>query len=255
MKKIKRKKRIGLALGGGAVLGAAHIGVLKALEEFNISISCIAGTSIGAFISTLAAFNKSWKEINKIALDLNWFDISQISLSQKGLLSNKKFKNILLNTIGDKDFKQSHIPLSMIATDISSGEKVILKEGKISSAVMASTCLPGIFTPVEINNRSLVDGGIVENVPVTPLKEMHADYIIAVDLINRYSSKKPENIVNILLNSFYFTIITATELQTKEADLIIEPDLTRFNMVDTHQVTDLIEAGYSEAVRMLQKVV
>ena len=242
-----------MALGGGAVLGAAHIGVLRALEEFNISVDCVAGTSIGAFIAAFVAFNKHWNEIKEIVQDLNWLDVSHISFSQKGLLSNKKLGRVIINTIGDMNFGQSNIPAAMIATDISNGEKVILKEGKISDAVMASTCIPGIFTPVKINKRLLVDGGIVENVPISPLKEIGAHFIIAVDLMTGYSHKRPENIIKIL-NTFYFTIMNVTKLQTKEADLIIKPDLTDFNMVDTHQVTDLIETGYYEARKMLEEI-
>ena len=180
MKKLKKNRKIGLALGGGAVLGAAHVGVLRALEEFDISINCVAGTSIGAFISAFFAFNKHWTEIKEITLDLNWLDISALSLSKMGLLSNEKLGKLITEHIGDVNFAKADIPIAMISTDISNGEKIILKEGKVADAVMASTCIPGIFIPLEIGNKLLVDGGIVENVPITPLKEMGADFVIGV---------------------------------------------------------------------------
>ena len=254
MKKLKKNRKIGLALGGGAVLGAAHVGVLRALEEFDISINCVTGTSIGAFISAFFAFNKHWTEIKEITLDLNWLDISALSLSKMGLLSNEKLGKLITEHIGDVNFAKVDIPIAMISTDISNGEKIILKEGKVADAVMASTCIPGIFIPLEIGNKLLVDGGIVENVPITPLKEMGADFIIAVDLNAEYSHKKPEGIVEVLLNTYDFTIMTATKLQTEEADVLIKPDLSSFNMVDTNQTADLIEQGYLEAKKLFNRI-
>jgi len=251
-KKLGNNKNIGLALGGGAVLGAAHIGVLRALNEFNISISYIAGTSIGAFVAAFYAFGKSCEEIREMTKDLNWLDVSEISLSRYGLLSNKKLGEVITEGIGDVDFDQAAVPLAMIATDIATGEKVILREGRVSTAAMASTCLPGIFRPVEIDERLLVDGGIVENVPITPLQEMGADVIIAVDLLAKRTYKKPENIIEVLVNTFNYTLIAATKVQTEAADILIQPDVSSFNMINTNQVNDLIEAGYAEAKTMLE---
>ncbi|WP_352396961.1 patatin-like phospholipase family protein, partial [Aminobacterium colombiense] len=143
MRIFRRKKKIGLALGGGAVLGAAHIGVLKAIEEFNLPISYIAGTSIGAIISAFYAFGKNWEEMAILLKGLNWLDISRISLSQFGLLSNKKLGKLITDNLGDVSFDEACIPLAMIATDITSGEKVVLKSGNVAAAVMASSCIPG----------------------------------------------------------------------------------------------------------------
>lgn len=254
MKKYGENKKIGLALGGGAVLGAAHIGVLKALEKSDISISYVAGTSIGALISAFLAFGKGWEEIREVVKDLNWLDISGISLSQFGLLSNKKLGRIIIENLGDVSFDEALIPLAMVATDISTGEKVVLKTGSVATAVMASTCIPGIFVPVEINGKILVDGGIVENVPVTTLKDMGADQIIGVDLNSKHTRKKPRNIIEVLLRSFDFTLKTATKLQTEQADILIEPDLSSFNMVDVDQMDDLIETGYQEANLVLHEI-
>ncbi|MBN2424154.1 MAG: patatin-like phospholipase family protein [Calditrichaceae bacterium] len=254
-KKYRKNKKLGLALGGGAVLGAAHIGVLKAFEESDLTISYITGTSIGALIAAFCAFNKSSSEIEKIAKDINWPDISSISLSQFGLLSNEKLGKLIIENIGNVNIEDAAIPLSVIATDIANGQKVILKKGKLKEAVMASACIPGIFIPVEIDNKLLVDGGIVENVPTITLKNMGADYIVGVDLNAGNSHKKPDNIIEVLLNTFDFTIMTATKLQTAKANIIIKPGLSAFNMIDTDQVPDLIDAGYQEAVKVIRKMV
>jgi NTE family protein len=254
IKKIRKSKKIGLALGGGVVLGAAHIGVLKAFEKYNISVSCIAGTSIGALVSAFYAFGRGWEEIYELAKDLKWLDVSGVTLSQYGLLSNKKLGRLITENLGDVAFDEADIPLAVIATDITSGEKVVLNQGKVAPAVMASACIPGIFIPVEINDRLLVDGGLVENVPVSPLKHMGADLIISVDVNSEYKRKKPKNIIEVLLRSFDLSIKTATALQTEKTGILIKPDLSAFNMVDIDQTDDLIEAGYLAANKILGKV-
>ena len=249
-----KNKKIGLALGGGAVLGAAHIGVLKALEELKIPIDYIAGTSIGAFVAAFYAFDKTWKEIEEIALKLKWIDISGLSLSQYGLLSNEKLGELIIEYIGDKKFEQSFIPMAMVATDISNGKKVVLKKGSVAEAAMASTAIPGIFKPLEIDGKLLVDGGIVENVPIRTLKDMGADYIIGVDLNAKHSYNKPNNIVDVMVNSFHFTLQASAKLQTKDADLLIQPDLSSFNRSDMDQVEALIEKGYKSSINKLKDV-
>jgi len=249
---MRKKKKIGLALGGGAVLGAAHIGVLKAIEELGIQVEFLAGTSIGAFVASFYAFDKPWEEIEKIALELRWIDISGLSLSQYGLLSNEKLGELITKHIGNKKFKDASLPLAMIATDISNGKKVVLKEGSVADAAMASTSIPGIFQPVKINKKMLVDGGIVENVPIYTLKDMGAGYIIGVDLNAKHAYKKPDNIIDVMVNSFHFTLQASAKIQTREADLLIQPDLSSFNRSDMDQVEDLIEKGYQESITKLK---
>ncbi|MDK2977259.1 MAG: hypothetical protein PWP06_1734 [Candidatus Marinimicrobia bacterium] len=247
----KRKKSIGLALGGGAVLGAAHVGVLRALKEHDITVDFVSGTSIGAFVAAFVAAGKSWEEIEEIARKLKWLDVSGIALSQMGLLSNKKMGKLLKETLGDITFEKAQIPAAMIATDIVNGEKVILKEGDMASAVMASTSIPGIFTPVKREGRLLVDGGVLENVPITPLQDFGADRIIAVDLTSHHHVEEPDNIVEVLLNTFDFMITNATKTYTDQAHILITPDLSGASRVDTDQTPELIEIGYEAAQRVL----
>ncbi len=253
METIGKDTKVGLALGGGGVLGAAHIGVLKAVEELDIPIHYIAGTSIGALISALYAFGYNWQAIETITEDLNWLNASELSLSQFGILSNDKIGELITKNIGEATFVQADIPLAMIATDIYNGEKVILQEGSVSRAVMASTCVPGLFNPIEVNNKILVDGGIVENVPISPLQEMGAEYLIGVALGTGSAREKPENIIDVLLRSFYFSIEAATKLHTKKAHLLIQPDLASFNLISTQQTPALINVGYKEAKKEFQK--
>lgn len=251
---MENKKKIGLALGGGAVFGAAHIGVLKALDEKGIKIDYISGTSIGAFVAALFAFGYKWNQIETLALNLRWLDISSVTLSQYGLLSNSKLGDYITEHIGKKDFTEADIPLSMIGTDISCGAKVVLNKGDVSTAVMASSCIPGAFKPVERDDLMLVDGGITENVPVSPLIEQGADYIIAVDLNTNLKPARPANILEVIINSFHYTIMSATKIQTIDTDLMIRPDLSSFNRIDTGQVKDLMQIGYETAIKDLEKI-
>lgn len=251
--KINKNKKIGLALGGGAVLGAAHVGVLRSLEELDIPIHAIAGTSIGAFVAALYAFGKKWRDIKEIAVDLDWLDVSKMSLSKFGLLSNEKICSRTKELLGDVRFKDAPVPLAMVSCDISRGEKVVFTEGDIATAVMASTCVPAVFVPVESDDKLLVDGGIIENVPISPLKEMNLDVIIGVDLNAQHTYKKPNNILDIVLNAIDITLLNATKLQTKEADILITPDLSEFNLIDTDQVNNLIAKGYQDSKPILSE--
>ncbi len=217
----------GLALGGGAVLGAAHVGVLKALHEHKVEVNCITGTSIGALVGAFYAFGKSVDEIESVAAELSWLDVTSFSLTKYGLLSNKSLGKLITDHLG-----------------IATGEKVVIKEGPVAEAVMASTCLPGIFKPVRWGERFLVDGGIVENVPVMTLRELGATRTIGVDLNAKQGSSSPKNILEVITNSFHFLIKSTTRMQVQDCDLLIEPDLSKFNMVDTRKTKKLIGQGY-----------
>lgn len=247
-----RKNKTGLALGGGAVLGAAHVGVLKYLSEKQIKIDAITGTSIGAFVASLYAFGKSPDEIEDIARELKWMDISRLSLSQHGLLSNKKLGETLQDVLGDVNIEDAEIPLAMIATNIASGEKVILEKGPLATAVMASTCIPGVFIPVETDGQMLVDGGVIENVPISAL-DGKAGKIIAVDLVYNRSFRKPDNIIEVIMNTFDFTMRNATRQYLDKADILITPDLSEFNPVDPKHTPELILKGYEAAVAEFAK--
>ena len=247
-------KKIGLALGGGAILGAAHIGVLRALEERKIQVGCIAGTSIGAFIAALYAFGVSPNDIREKVSDLNWLDAAGFSFSKYGLLSNEKLGNTLKKTLGDVNFEDAEIPLAVVTTDIGACRKVVLNEGSVAEAVMASSCIPGIFIPVEIGDKFLVDGGLVENVPISPLKKMGANIIIGVDINANRKYRKPEDLIDVLTNALDLAIDNATRIQTDEADILIAPELGAYNRTDVRKVHDLVKEGNNTASAILNEI-
>ena len=249
MNSTHKGRKLGLALGGGATLGAAHIGVLKALEEMSIDLHCVSGTSIGAYIGALYAFGVSPADIEKEIRGLNWLDVSGLSLQKIkfGLLTNDKLGKSLENRLGSAQIADSKLPLAIVATDIASGKKVVLTEGAVSQAVMASTAVPGIFAPVEIDDQILVDGGLVENVPISPLQELGADLTIGVDLGAHQSFRKPDDIIDVLVNSIDIAIDNATRLQTSKADIVISPELGAYSRTDSTQISELIDEGYKAA--------
>lgn len=242
----------GLALGGGAVLGSAHIGVLRALKEKNIDIKAVSGTSIGALIGALFAFGKTPDEIEELAVNMDWLDISGFSLSKMGLMSNKMLGDLLIDQLGEVDIRDAKIPLAIMATNIETGEKVVLRKGPVHKAVMASTCLPGIFIPIDWNKTLLIDGGVVENVPISPLKEMGIKPIIGVDLNSGRKYQRPKDMLEVMTNALEMAINTAAKEQTKDADFVIKPELTGFSKVSNENAKKLIEEGYKSAHEMLQ---
>jgi NTE family protein len=252
MKK-KKFKKLGVALGGGAALGAAHVGVMKAFKELDIKPEFISGTSIGAFVAAHIAFGTPIDKLQELALDLDWLDITGFRISKMGLLSNEKLGKTILDQIGKVNIEDSDFPLCMIATDIVTGKKVELKEGPLYKAVMASTCLPGVFTPVEWDDMLLVDGVLCENVPITPLREMGAKDIIGVDLTTNRKYKRPENIVDVLVNTFDIALDNMIKEQIEDKKtMLIQPALGAYSMAKMGEAEKLIEEGYRAAMEALQ---
>ncbi|MCM8757097.1 MAG: patatin-like phospholipase family protein [Candidatus Omnitrophica bacterium] len=245
------RARVGLALGGGAVLGAAHVGVLRAFEEEKVNIACLSGTSVGALVASLYAFGVSIRQLEETVRKLKWLDVSGVSLSRYGLLSNRPLGEIVKEILGPVKVEMAILPLAILATDISTGEKVVIHEGDLETAVMASAAVPGIFLPVEREGRWLMDGGLVENVPISPLSEMGATVRVGVNLTAKRNYRRPRNIIDLLTNTFDILVNTAASQQLVQADLTIEPDLAGYDYTNLSQVPTLIEEGYRAARKML----
>lgn len=248
----KKYRNPGLALGGGAAYGTAHIGVLKAIEELGIQPEFVSGTSIGSFVAALYAFGTPVEKIEEIGLNLDWLDVSGLKLSKLGLLSNERLGQVVLDHLGDVDIEDSKIPISIIATDICSGEKVVMNSGSLSEAIMASVCIPGLFIPVEMGEKLLVDGGLCENVPAETVKNMGAKDVIAVDLTTNRSYKCPDDIIDVLMTSFDIGLNNLINEQIDDKDiLLIQPELTAYNRADIEKSSELIDKGYDAAMAVL----
>ena len=249
------KTKIGLALGGGAAKGIAHVGVLRALEDTKIPISFIAGTSVGAIVAALYAFNVDVTKIGELARRLTLSKVTNFRLSKTGFFSTDSLRLLMLEYLGEANIEDAAIPLAIVTTDISSGEEVVLTKGSVAEAVCASSAIPGIYVPVTIEGRKLVDGGLLQNVPVLPLREMGAQFTIASHLYSVNSYSQPNHALDIIRNAFEIAINAHTNIQLEEADLIFAMDLSDFSLRDnTHRYDELFGIGYNTATEKLTKL-
>ncbi len=225
MSKIKRPK-IGLALGSGGARGLAHIGVIKILEENNIPIDFIAGSSMGAMIGGFYAVRKNIQILEKIALSTTWRQVFSMLLDpsfKQGLVSGKKVERFIREYINGKKFEDCQINFAALATDLETGEILVLDKGEMASAIRASISIPLIFKPVKINGRILVDGGLSAPVPVETVKNMGADIVIAVNLDKHYYKKSQKiNWYDIVDSSLNILRYYLAHSNVKGADIIIE---------------------------------
>ncbi len=248
------KQKLGLALSGGATRGLAHIGVLQALEEHGICPDYLSGTSIGAFAAALYAFGVPLKKMRAVGQGMTPLRVSKLKLSRYGLFSNEELGNLIRLEIGSALIEESPIPLAILATDIGTGDQVVLREGEVATAVMASSAVAGIYQPVRIRNRLLMDGGIMEDVPVSPLRPMGATSIVAVNLSAERKYRVPEDIIDILFNAFDIAIDENTKVQVKNADVLIEPRLFDFRRMDVSQIDELIAEGRRAALESIPRI-
>ncbi|MGW8185564.1 MAG: patatin-like phospholipase family protein [Candidatus Moraniibacteriota bacterium] len=245
-----KRPKIGLALGSGGPRGLAHIGVIKVLEENNIPIDFIAGSSIGAMVGGFYVATKDIKQVENIALGTNWKMILALMdpSFRQGLFGGKKVNNFIEDNIDKMDFKDLRIPLSVVATNFKNGDAVIINKGDVASAIRASISLPLVFKPVECDGKLLADGGLSLPVPVEVVRKMGADLVIAVNLDADYFGngnnekdklgfyKMAENSINILRHHL-------AHWNVKNADVVINPRVGNAHWGKFLDGKDIISAG------------
>jgi len=249
------RSKIGLALGGGAARGAVHIGVLKALEEQNIPLHAISGTSIGAAIAAFYAFGKSVDEIHAIAREISMGSVSGFTLKKKGFSTTERLQKLLVDVLGDVAIEDAKIPLAIVATNLLTGEKTIFTEGNLAKAVAASSAVPGLFVPVEIDGQEYVDGVLVENVPVSALKPLGANVIIAVNLSGGVNYPAAVSVIDVINNAFDIAINTKTQSQLRDANVVVDLDLRYYSRIDNREKTDeLVYLGYQATHHRMERI-
>ena len=252
---VKRKPRIGIALGGGAVRGAAHIGVLRVLEREGIRPDFVAGTSIGAIVGGAYAAGRSTDDLERLFSELDWFSLVRPTFKLKrSLLGTQKLGKLLRDRLGLTTFDALRIPFAAVTCDLHSGECVALTEGDVVPAIQASGALPGIFPPEEIDGRMLADGGIVENLPARVAREMGADLIIAVDLLPAgHGSKRPDSLFEIWHRSVYL-MVRANHPECGQACHTITPRIAEFSFTDFEEVRGLVRRGEEAAAESVAAI-
>ncbi|MDX9959188.1 MAG: patatin-like phospholipase family protein [Spirochaetia bacterium] len=241
-----KKKTFGLALGGGAARGFAHIGVLKALDEAGLKPAFVAGTSVGSLIGALYCAGLSWQEIWQEAEELDWPDLVKVTMPTMGLVNPDKLEALVDNLVKEKTIEELPVPFQAVAVDLVSGKEAILASGPVGRAVRASCSIPGIFTPLDDGKRLLSDGGIVNNLPARQVQQMGADYVVSVDLA--YSGwdqqKKPANLLEVLFAST-FIFMGNTGTQGRHAsNLLVVPELAGFGFHDMSRKQEMLDLGY-----------
>jgi NTE family protein len=246
---------IGIALGGGFARGMAHIGVLKVLEEEGIPVRVVAGTSVGALIGAAYCSGVSIEELEKVAHAVRFTTFARWTVSRYGFASNDRMVSFLTRTLKVKTFEELRIPLGVTATDFNSGEGVVFHSGSIIDPVRASCAYPGMFLPVEIRGRWLVDGMLSYPVPTRPLREMGADRVLAVHLKGQWSKNgAPRHLFDVIGQSFAIAQDQMSHLWRGAADIVVEPNVAGFAYDDFKRAGELIRAGEVAMRKVLPEV-
>jgi NTE family protein len=248
------RPRVGLALGGGFARGIAHIGVLRVLQQNEIPIDFIAGTSVGALIAATYASGTSLDEMERQGSQTTFYDFGRWTLSRMGMASNARLEDFLHKFTTAKFFSEMKVPLSIVAADLLSGESVHFTEGEIGPALRASCAYPGLFLPVEYRGRVLVDGFLTETVPAEAARDLGAEIVIGVHLEPGLLRSKPRNTIEVISRSFSIIQASAAQLWHEDVDVLIEPDVHHILWDEFAKTPQLVAAGEAATERALPKI-
>jgi len=248
---------VGLALSGGAARCIAQIGVLEVLEREGIRVTAISGTSGGSLVGAMYASGEvDVHEMQKMARAIKWRKVLKPTVPRMGLISSEKLYHFVREIIRDRTFEDLPIPLAVVASDLRSGEKVVLSSGCVARAVQASCSLPVIFTPTRINGRLLVDGGATSQLPVLTAREaLGSEFVIAVDVnCNNLESVKLKNIFQIGVHFVSLFARRNAMLEKRYADVVIEVDSHGISLYDLDKARVLIERGRIAAEKKIDEI-
>ena len=284
----QKKPKIGVVLSGGGAKGLAHIGVLKVLEEAGVKVDYIGGTSMGAIIGGLYAsgynarqldsifsvvdsdallqdyiprtsknfFEKRNDEVYALTLPFNKFRVGVPTALSKGLYNYNLLSRLTSHVRYERDFSKLPIPFVCIATDIETGEEIILKEGVLPQAILASGAFPSLYAPVEINGRLLIDGGVTNNYPIEEVRKMGADIIIGVDVQDGLKDRNSlGGASGVLVQITNFNMIEKMEAKRQQTDIYIKPDIKGFSVISFDQGSEIITKGEEAAFAVYEDLV
>lgn len=238
-------KTIGIALGGGSARGFAHIGVLQALDEAKVPIGVVAGTSAGSLVGAFYAAGFSPWKMQEVALKVKDIDVADLSSgNRRGMTGGAALKRLINGFLENQPIEKMQRRFAAVATDLATGEKVVIQRGDVGSAVVASCSIPGVFIPSMVDGRELVDGGLTSPVPVAVARQLGADMVIAVDVGGRPTAKPRSGLYEIILQSFEIMGRSLAHLEGKSANMLIQPKTDEFDSSDFSARKEMIEAGY-----------
>ncbi|AGB41375.1 putative esterase of the alpha-beta hydrolase superfamily [Halobacteroides halobius DSM 5150] len=247
--------KIGLALGAGSARGIAHIGVLKALQEEGIAIDYLAGASIGSVVGGFYAAGSDLHMLERLAIHLEWDHFTDITVSKQGLVAGNKVKEFFQLLTKGKTFADLNLPFSAVAADIEKGEEVVIKEGLVADALRASMSIPGIYIPYELEGKKLVDGAVLNRVPVSAVKEEGADIAIGVEVsYNLVRSYNVNTIFDVIMSSIDIMQQEIAQHKNVEADILIVPEVGHIASTDLSQAQECIQLGYQAAKEKIPEI-
>jgi len=244
MSKVRKSKQLGVALGGGAARSLTSIGVLRVLEEEGIAVAAIAASSGGAIIGASYAGGYPLEKLEELAGPLTWRGITRFAFSRRGLLSLDGLESLIRDLVPVERFEDLSIPLKVIATDLDSGERVVISTGDLVSALLASCAIPGVFLPVEREGRLLVDGGVSCNVPADVVRDLGCRVVLAVDAtagIRRLG--EPYNLLQVIVQSVYSMSRHLAKHHLNHADVVVAPEMKGIGWEDLERSREVIEFG------------
>lgn len=243
--------KIGLALGGGAARGFAHIGVIKALEAQGIVPDIVVGTSAGSLVAALYAAGNNGFALHKMALEMDEATISDWSVplfaKATGVLKGEALQNYVNKAVNNQPIEKLRIPFGAVATDLNNGRPILFRRGNTGAAVRASSAVPGVFQPVKVGEHSYVDGGLVSPVPVRFAREMGADFVIAVNISAQPDAQPANSTLDVLLQTFAIMGQSINHYELREADVVIQPRLGTMKGSDFPGRNNAILAGEQAA--------
>jgi NTE family protein len=241
----KRPPKIGLALGGGAARGFAHVGVIAALEEAGIKVDYVVGTSAGALVGSIYASGRNAAQLQEVALKMEEAEITDwtLPLFNRGILRGQALSDYVNRQVNNKLIESLPVPFGVVATDLKSGQGVLFQRGDTGLAVRASSAVPSIFTPVNIGGREYVDGGLVAPVPVRYAKQMGAELVIAVDISAAPEGNNSDGTIAVLLQTFAIMGKSINEFALQGADVVVRPELVGVKGGDFTAKRRAIDAG------------
>jgi NTE family protein len=250
----QRPPRLGLALGGGAARGFAHIGVIQVLEEAGIRPDLVVGTSAGSLVAALYAHGRTGTELAALALTMDEGAITDWAFPSRGLIRGEALARYVREQTGGRPIEQMPMPLGIVATDLGSGAGVLFRRGDPGTAVRASSAVPAVFQPVRIGEREYVDGGLVSPVPVRYAREMGAEMVIGVDISTPPDGAATDGTLRLLLQTFAIMGRSINRLELREADVVLRPPLLGVSSADFTARVRAIRAGRETAQAQLAEI-
>ncbi|MFM2274332.1 MAG: hypothetical protein RL211_204 [Pseudomonadota bacterium] len=252
----RKPPRIGLALGGGAARGFAHVGVIQVLEEAGIKVDLVAGTSAGSLVAAIYASGKNGVQLQQIseAMEEAMLTDWTLPLFNRGMLRGEAMARYVNTQVAGKLIEAMPLPLGIVATDLNSGEAILFRRGDTGSAVRASSAVPAVFQPVKIAGQEYVDGGLVSPVPVRSARQMGAELVIAVDISSAPEGNPASDTLQVMLQTFAIMGKSINTFELRDADVVVRPVLLGVGSTDFGSRRRSVEAGRQAMLASLPRL-